>query len=167
MHRIGTGSVLVACIGLAGCASAPKPITDADRAMARQMDSAFAAANNAGDVHGMMASYAPDAMVMPPNMPMAHGSDQIRQLWTGMTAQKGTLQLTQQTAGGAGDFMYVTGKYHYAMPAPSTATEDGKYLEVFRRGADGNWMLVADSWSSDAPPPAPAPAQPAPKARRH
>jgi len=156
--RATASLLLLTLAALAGCKSAPAPLTDADRATARQMDSAYAAAASAGNVEGMMVGYAPDAMVMPPNMPMAHGTDQIRQLWQGMASQKGTLQLTQETADGAGDFMFTTGKYHYQMlPADSAPADDGKYLVVYHRGADGKWMIVADSWSSNAAPPPPAP----------
>lgn len=160
---------MIAFAALGGCKSAPTPLTDADRAMARQMDSAYAAAVGAGNVEGMMAGYAPDAMVMPPSMPMARGTDQIRQLWKGMTSVKVSLQLTQETADGAGDFMYTTGKYHYQeLPAETGASENGKVLEVFHRGTDGKWMLVAESWSPNAPPAPMAPAAPAkPAAPRH
>jgi ketosteroid isomerase-like protein len=143
---------------LAGCKSAPAPLTDADRAMARQMDSSMAAAASSGNATAAMAGYAPDAIVMPPGMPMASGTDQIQKLWQGMMTQKATLQLSQSTADGAGDFMYTTGTYHYQMPpAGSGPSENGKYLEVFRRGADGKWMVAAYSWSANAQP-APAPA---------
>ena len=164
MRSTSTGALLIALAALAACKPAATPLTDADRAAARGMDSAYAVASNAGNVDGMMAGYAPDAMVLPPNMPMAHGTDQIRRMSTGMAAVKGTLQLTQETADGAGDFMYTTGKYHYQMPeAAGGAFEDGKYLEVFHRGADGKWMVVADSWSANSAPAAaaPAPAKPA------
>jgi len=159
----GTTSLLLLTLAaLSGCKSAPAPLTDADRATARQMDSAFGAATSAGNVEGMMAGYAPNAMVMPPNMPTAHGSDQIRQLWQGTTSQKATLQLTQETADGAGDFMFTSGKYHFQyLPAETSPSEDGKYLLVYRRGADGKWMIVAESWSSNAPPAPAPPAKPA------
>lgn len=161
MRRAATATLTLAFAALAGCTSAPKPLTDADRAMAHTTDSAFTMAAAAGNVDGMMAGYASDAMVMPPSMPMAHGADQIRQLWKGMSAGKVSLQLTQETADGAGDFMYTTGKYHYqALPAETGAFEDGKYLEVFRRGTDGKWMLAAESWSPNAPPAPMAPAAP-------
>jgi ketosteroid isomerase-like protein len=168
MRRASAGILLLALAALGGCKSAPAPLTDADRAMGQHMDSMFAAAVGAGDAEAMTAQYGPDAMVMPPSMPMAHGTDQIRQLWKGMTSAKVSLQLTQETADGAGDFMYTTGKYHYQeLPAETGASEDGKYLEVFRRGADGKWMIVADSWSPNAPPaPMAAPAAPAKKPAR-
>jgi ketosteroid isomerase-like protein len=173
MRGIPATLLLVAAAALAGCKAAPVPITDADRAAVIAMDSAFAAAANAGNVDGMVANYAPDAMVMPPEAPMAHGTDQIRSLWTGMASQKGTLQLIQETADGAGDFMYTTGRYRYQAAAPegAAATQapppaDGKYLVVYHRGADGKWMIVANSWSPNAAPPAPAPA-PTPARRAH
>ena len=160
---------MIVFAALAGCKSAPAPLTDADRAKASQMDSAFTAAVGAGNVEAMMAGYATDAMVLPPSMPMFRGSDQIRQLWKGMTSAKVSLRLTQETADGSGDFMYTTGKYHYQeLPAETGASEDGKYLEVFRRSADGKWMLVADTWNPNTPPAPmapPAPAKPASRGR--
>jgi ketosteroid isomerase-like protein len=166
MRAVSAEFVLLAFAALGGCKAAPAPLTDADRAMGQHMDSMFAAAVGAGDAEAMTAQYAPDAMVMPPSMPMAHGTDQIRQLWKGTTSAKATLQLTQETADGAGDFMYTTGKYHYQeLPAETGASEDGKYLEVFRRGTDGKWLVVADSWSPNAPPaPVAQPAAPPKKA---
>jgi len=165
--RGATASLLLLTFAaLGGCKSAPAPLSDADRATARQMESAFGAATSAGNVDGMMTGYAPDAMVMPPNMPIVQGSDQIRQLWRGTTGQKASLQLTQETANGAGDFMYTSGKYHFQyLPAETSPSEDGKYLMVYRRGADGKWMIVAESWSSNSAPMPPAP--PAKRAAAH
>jgi ketosteroid isomerase-like protein len=168
MRRIGAGSLLLAFVALGGCRSAPAPLTAADMAAAREMTTAMGTATSAGDVEGMMAPYAADAMLMPPGMPMAHGADQIRQFYQGMMSVKVSLHLTQETADGAGDFMYTSGKYHYQEQPPATGSEDGKYLLVFRRGADAKWKIVAESWSANAPPPAPAPpAEPATKGRRH
>ena len=129
MRRAAAGTLWIVIAALGGCKSAPAPLTDADRAMARAMDSSMVAATNAGNAAGAMLGYAPDAMVLPPAMPMARGTDQIHRLWQGMMAAKGTLQLSQSTADGAGDFMYTTGVYHYQMPPAETgAFEDGKYL---------------------------------------
>ncbi len=160
MRRAMTGFVLTAFAALGGCKAAPAPLTDTDRATAHGIDSTFAAAVTAGNVEGMMPGYARDAMVLPPDMPMARGTEQIHALYNGMMgAMKATLTLKQQTADGAGDYMYTTGSYHIQpMPEGSGPAQDGKYLEVFRRGADGKWMVVADSWSPNAPPAAAAPA---------
>ncbi len=163
MHRATTGIALVTLAALGGCKAAPAPLTDADRATAHGMDSTFAAAVTAGNVEGMMPGYAPDAMLLPPDMPMARGTEQIHGLWNAMMGgMEAALTLKQETADGAGDFMYTTGTYHLQPMPEGSAAVDGKYLEVFRRGADGKWMIVADSWSpnaSAAPAPAAAPAK--------
>ena len=158
MRRLTAGIALLSLATLGACKPAPGPVTDADRAVAASMDSAFAAAATAGDVSGMMAGYAPNAMVMPPDMAMAQGSEQIHGLWNTMAgAAKVTLTLKQQTADGSGDFMYTTGTYHLQpMPEGSAPAVDGKYLEVFHRGTDGKWMIVADSWSPNTAPLPPA-----------
>jgi ketosteroid isomerase-like protein len=167
MRRVAGVSCLLTLAALGACQSAPKPLTDADKAMARSMDSAYTAAIAANDTAKMFAHFAPDVIIQGPEMPEIKGLDQIRAAMNGMGG-KYTLQLTQETADGMGDFMYTTGRYHYvgmataAGPAP---TEDGKYLEVFRRGSDGNWKLVAQSWNANPAPQPPAPAK-APPARR-
>lgn len=169
MHRTAAAVCLVTFAALGGCQSTPKPLTDADRAAARSMDSAYSAAVAAGDEAGMMAIYAPDAIMQAPGMPAVKGADQIRTAMHSMGGQKYTIQLTQETADGMGDVMYTTGKYHYqSAPADTGAamTEDGKYLEVFRRGADGTWKLVAESWNADAMPAPPAAPAAKPASRR-
>ena len=168
MRRMHAGSLLLAFVALGGCKSAPAPLTDADMTAARQTTAAMSAATGGGDVEAMVAPYAADAMIMPPGMPLVKGTDQIRQFYKGMMGVKVHLQLTQETADGSGDFMYTSGKYHYQELPPATGTEDGKYLLVFRRGADANWKVAAESWSPNAPPAPPAPpAKPAAKGRRH
>ncbi len=167
MRHLGAGSLMLVFVALGGCKSAPKPLTDADMTAARRMTVAMSAATGSGDLQAMVAPYAADAVIMPPAMPIVKGSDQIQQFYKAMMSVKVNLQLTQETADGSGDFMYTSGQYHYQEQPPSTASEDGKYLLVFRRGADANWKIVAESWSANAPPaPAPAPAKPAAKGRR-
>jgi len=166
MRRAAASSLLIAFAALAGCKAAPAPLTGADKSAAMQSDSAYSAAVAAGDMAGMTGRYAPDAMLMPPDMQTFQGTQQIHQFYQGMTSVKVNLQLTQETADGSGDFMYTTGRYHYQQ-MPSGPSEDGKYLEVWKRGADGKWMLAAQTWSANTPPAPTTPAAPAkPPARR-
>ena len=168
MHRIAVVSCTLTLAALGACQSAPKPLTDADKAMAHSIDSAYSAAVAAGDTAKMLAGYAPDAILQGPGMPAMRGLDQIRAAMKNMGGGY-TLQITQETADGMGDLMYTTGRYHYqgkATAAGPGATEDGKYLEVFRRRADGQWKLAAESWNADAAPQPPAPAPAAKPARR-
>ncbi len=162
MRRTGAASLLLAFAVLGGCKSAPAPLTDADRASAQTMMTAMSTAVGSGDVAGLVAPYAPDAMLMPPAMPPVHGADAIRQFYHEMMGVKVNLTLTQQTADGSGDFMYTSGTYRYQ---DSTGTEDGKYLMVFKRGPDGTWKIVAESWSPNAAPQPVAPAAPTSRQR--
>src|SRR5512135_1490198 len=107
MRRVAGVSCTLILAALGACQSAPKPLTDADRAMAHSMDSAYTAAIAAGDMTGMLAGYAPDMIMQGPGMPALRGLDQIRAAMKDMGG-KYTLQLAQETADGMGDFMYTT-----------------------------------------------------------
>jgi ketosteroid isomerase-like protein len=166
--RITTATLAGAgLLALAACK--PAPLTEADRTAIRAVDSAFAVAVNAGDVDGMVAPYAPDAMVMPPGMGIAAGGTAIRELFTGMSAAgRIRLTLTSGTIDGAGDIAFSSGSYEMqVLPAdsaqPMPPAEMGKYLGIFRRQEDGSWKMVRDMWNANTMP---APAEPAPATRR-
>lgn len=162
--RILFSPLALALLASTACQSAPQPLSPADETAIRGVNAAFVTAANAGSVEDLMALHAPDGTVMPPDMPPASGTDAVRQLWTGMMSQmRVTLTLTPVRIDGRGDLAYVRGSYHIvstmkdstqASPPP----EDGKYLDVLQRQADGSWKYVVGSWSSNAAPPAPAPA---------
>lgn len=167
MRTLTKAALGAAAIALAACKGAPAPLSDADRAAILAGDSAFAAAVNAGSVDGMTAGYTADAVVLPADMPEARGTDAIRQLWTGMTgAGRYTFQSTSTGIDGAGDIAWQTGTYHMEVtPAdttqPKPPAEDGKWVGVLRRQADGSWKTVATQWNRNSPAPAPPAAAPA------
>jgi len=154
----------LALAALAACQPAPKPLSPADETAIRDVYPALVAAANSGNVDGLLALHAPDGTVLPPNMPPASGVDAQRQLWTGMMSQmRVTLTLTPVKIAGQGDLAYVVGDYHILTTMTDTTqasppAEDGKFLDVLERQADGSWKFVAESWSSNTAPPAPAPA---------
>jgi len=53
----------------------------------------------------------------------------------------------------SGDLAVSTGTYEltYNDPAGKLVTERGKYLEVWRKQADGTWRMVVESFNSDLP----------------
>jgi ketosteroid isomerase-like protein len=167
MRTLTKAALGAAAIALAACKGAPAPLSDADRAAILASDSAFAAAVNAGSVDGMTAGYTADAVVLPADMPEARGTDAIRQLFTGLnSAGRYTFQTTSTGIDGAGDIAWHTGTYHLELtPAdatqPKPPAEDGKWLVVLRRQADGSWKTVADQWNRNSPAPAPPAAAPA------
>jgi ketosteroid isomerase-like protein len=140
----------------AGAASpAPAPLSAADLAAIRANDSAFGAASSAGDVDGVVATYATDASLLPPNAPAIKGADGIRGFWGGfMAAYALKMELSETEIGGAGDLAYVVGRYRFtATPKAEGAalTDQGKFVEIYKRQPDGGWKYAVDIYNSDLP----------------
>ena len=51
----------------------------------------------------------------------------------------------------SGDFAYSTGSYAIANPA----IDKGKFVDVWKKQADGSWKAAADVINSDLPAPPP------------
>ncbi len=121
---------------------------DAERAI-RELSDAFVRHFNAGDAEQLVqAFYAEDARLLPQNHPTISGRSQIREalqqfLSTGMGGL--TIETYEVEVAGAGDLAYGIGTFSLARPAP----DRGKFVEVYRRQADGSWRCVADMFSSD------------------
>lgn len=167
MLRIPATSWLIALVLLTGaCRPAPsadpagsaaKPaLAPADMAAILQADSAFAIAANAGSLDGLVAVYAEDASLLPPNEPALKGREAIRQYW-GRFLDAYTLrfELSTDEVDGRDDLAYVRG--HYTLTASPKAkggaavSERGKFVEVVKRQADGTWRYVVDIYNSDLP----------------
>lgn len=152
---------------LAGCA-AKAPDAAAITAMIRTHTTGWVDAYNAGDADKVAASYAEDAVLMPPEAPGATGREAIKQFLVGdMAASKAagaTFALDTDAVGVSGDLAWHSGTFHVNGPAGS-AVATGKYLEVWHEDAKGNWLMIRDTWNTDAPAAAPMPPpEAAPKA---
>lgn len=125
-----------------------------------EKNTAFEQAMLAGDVEGMIAGYAPDAVVQPPMMPASSGTESIRALYDGMVAEGAPASFDivsdNMTVAESGDLAYETGHYTAAgqIPEGETWEVQGKYLTVWKKNAEGQWQTVAVSWSPNAAPPA-------------
>ena len=126
-----------------------------DRAAILEVDSAFVVAANGGSLDGLVAVYAEDASLLPPNEPGLKGRQAIRQYW-GRTLDAYTLQfeLTTDDVDGKGDLAYVRGRYKLtASPRKSgdaVVADEGKFVEVLKRQPDG-WRYAIDIFNSDLP----------------
>lgn len=154
---IGVGTSL-AC----ATASTIPPAPDAGPAV-RARTAAQARALAAGDVDAATAFYVADAYLLPPNAPMATGTEAIRQSWKETLALpnlKVALNTTDVRASAANDMALEVGTYRISFDSPDgPVSDDGKYSVVWKR-VDENWMIVSDAWSSNHPVPEP-PAGPA------
>jgi uncharacterized protein (TIGR02246 family) len=143
---------------MAGCGKTV-PNTAADSSGIRSSQDAWYKSYNQGDGAAVAALYADDAVVMPPNVPAARGIAAIRGYYaksapefqaSGMTAVEGPLG----DVGISGDLAWQETTYTVTDKSGATV-ETGKVLTVMQR-RDGKWMIIRDTWNSDAAPTAAA-----------
>ena len=161
-----TKSVLAGCIALlsftfAGTAAAAD--TKIEQAL-RDLDAQWSKDAGAKDVDKTVSYYAEDAIVMPPNATSATTKDAIRSAWKEMLTTSGAAiswKATKVEVAKSGDLAYVSGTYEETMTDASgkPMKDHGKYVEIFKKQADGTWKCGVDIWNSDVPATAPAPSE--------
>ena len=142
-----------------GCQSGSSPnppgaLAAADLAGIRSADSSFMAAANAGDVDAVVAVYANDAVLLPPNAPPQRGRNAIKTFWGGLL-QAYTLkfEVGSDTVEGRGDLAYTVGHYRFtAVPkdkANPGMADEGKFVEILKKQPDGSWKYAVDMYNSN------------------
>ena len=124
---------------------------------------------NSGNAGGVVALYAADGVMMPPNAPQARGVAAIKETVAkeiaGAKKAGITLAVGTDEVGVAGDMAWHAGTYLVKDKGGKTV-DAGKFLEAWER-KNGMWRIVRDMWSSDNAPAAPAAtATPAPEPKK-
>ena len=92
---------------------------------------------------------------MPPNAAAATTKEAIRKAWKDVfdVTVNGSWKASNVKVANSGDMAYVSGTYEFTMNGPSgkEISDRGKYLEVWKKQADGKWKCEADIWNSDVP----------------
>lgn len=149
-------SVLSACKSAECCdpADCRVQLTEADRAGVAANGEAWLKAVRAADWLAMAATYAPDAILMPPNGPIVRGREAIFD-WFAAFPPLVSMDTSEVEVDGCCDLAYVRGTYRFEAKLPGGASlrEAGKFLEVRRKQADGTWLKTRDMFSSDEPAP--------------
>ena len=119
-------------------------------------DAKFVQAYNAKDAATVATIYSEDAAALPTNDYRADGRTAIQKLWQGgidfgFTALTFNTQEVQE----AGDWAYAIGVYTAKYPDKTGKMIDdvGKFVEIWKKGADGQWYLHRDIWNDDPPKP--------------
>lgn len=157
-------SVSAACQTQTGTETAAQTGADthgADETALRNQDNEWSKAAGTKDVDKTVAFYVDDAVVMPPNSPALTSKEPIRALWKGMLGApgfSGGWKPTKVEVAKSGELGYVTGTYEFKEndAAGKPITDKGKYVEVWKKQADGTWKCAVDMFSSDLPVAAPA-----------
>ena len=143
----------------AGPGSPPASTAAADEAAIRAGADSWTAAYNAGDVEKVVALYADEAVLMPPNVQALPGRAAITKYLTQDIAASKAAGLTfkdgPSTVGVSADLAWHAGTSS-AIDANGKVIGTVNYTEVWRR-MNGKWLMVRDIWNDDAPPAATAP----------
>jgi uncharacterized protein (TIGR02246 family) len=130
----------------------------------RDLDAQWSKAAAAKDLEQTIAYYSDDAIVLPPNSPSATTKEAIRNVWKDLLAGPGLVlswKATRVEVSKSGDTAYATGTYELTMNDANgkPINDRGKYVEVWKKQADGKWKCGADMWNSDLATSAPATAE--------
>ena len=112
----------------------------------------WALACNTKQLYDLVGLYVPDALVQRPNVPVVRGTAAIREFFFGLLeAGMSEVELEPARTELFGDFGYEAGRCKSLVPVAmgKRREERGKYLVLLSRQANGEWRIVADSWSSD------------------
>jgi ketosteroid isomerase-like protein len=132
---------------------------EAERAALHARSEGVVAAEVAFDVPEALTYWAEDAILQPAGAPQIEGKEAIR----GVYKQYFESGLLREFAGSsshieissAGDLAYEYGVNRMVLAGESGDLVDvGKYLAIWKK-IDGEWMVVALSFTSDAPAPSP------------
>jgi ketosteroid isomerase-like protein len=117
----------------------------------RGRDASFAELTVRGEYRALVESYyTADALFMAPNARGVVGHAAIEAMlraWPPVTA----FVLNTEDVVVRGDLGYSCGTYSMTMTPPGAAPiqDEGKFLEIFRRQADGSWKVTRDTFNSD------------------
>jgi ketosteroid isomerase-like protein len=147
-------------LSLTGCTQAA-PDTHADEEkVLRELDVQWSKTAGSHDLDATVAFYTDDAVVMPGDAPVANTAQTIREVWAPMVAPNASIswEVNQAEVARSGDVGYARGVYQVITKdtAGKATTERGKFVEVWKKQADGKWKCAVDSFSADAPPAPPA-----------
>jgi uncharacterized protein (TIGR02246 family) len=161
-----TRLALCACTALLliplGCKWQSAPDTrKADEQTLRELHARWLQAASAKNIDAAIAMYGEDAVMLPPNAKMSANSYAIRNAWKSLLESADSLSWDAEKVEVArsGDLAYLIGTYRFIVNDPhgNPVADDGKFLEVWKKEADGNWKVAADMFSSDLRGPAPVP----------
>ena len=145
-----TRLVIVAIVFALGCTTPARDLSEADLVTIRERLDDCARHGGAEDNVAWANDFTEDGIFLIGNTPALRGRATI-QKW-GETGMKLTsLTFSDIQIHGSGDLAWATCAYSMTLEGV-TEPVTGKELHVLQRQADGSWLLVAVSASSDLPP---------------
>ena len=165
--RIVIGAIVLSVIS--ACASTPTALSQSDIDAIRAASKAYEQAALQRDFARMANTFETDGKFLAPNGPILNGVAEI-QKWGGAFPPFRSLTIEPIEIEGQGNTAWTRGRYSLVMTPPGLpeVSDTGKYIEIWRRQADGTWKLHRDIFNSDLPlPVSPTPAAPPAPAKKN
>lgn len=128
------------------------PETDAQTTKAiHALDLEFASLFNAKKWDRLVSTfYAEDARFLPPGAPLIQGRAGIRAFAAQLGGAMSDVRVQPGPVVVSGDLAVTHGTYTAKVATPAGTVDDrGKFLEAWRREADGSWKCFLDTFTSD------------------
>jgi uncharacterized protein (TIGR02246 family) len=128
------------------------------REVVEEFHQEFMEAVKRGDAASIAAGFTEDGTLLPPNMETVRGRKGIEALLGMAMGTMGLREATLRTVSieEDGDVAFEIGELTmtYQPQGGPARTDQGKYVLLWKRQADGTWMLRSEMWNSNSPPPA-------------
>jgi ketosteroid isomerase-like protein len=116
-----------------------------------EADQRWIAAFNREDVATILAIYAPDVVVMPPDRADLHGREAVGRWLAGFFLEQAAKQiLVHDEVVAHGDLAFLRGSFELQLRSRKTDTTSrvrGKHLVLWRRDDDDRWLAIRDIWN--------------------
>jgi uncharacterized protein (TIGR02246 family) len=124
-----------------------------DKAKIKKLRDHYDKALNDGDTKGLTNLFTEDAVMMPPDEDLVVEKEQLfvrhEKLFKQFSLQH-TLQSDESVV--CGDWAFDRGTYAMTLTSRSTGLqkeETGKYLTLFRKERNGQWLIARDMWNQN------------------
>lgn len=115
----------------------------------------YVEAINSNDIDSVTERLSDDIVFQAPGEPELVGKEAVREWGAGFfEAYEAHWDKTQQNFEQSGQLAisrYIYTARYVARGDGSTLTEEGKGVCIYRREENGSWLLIIDSWSTNAP----------------
>lgn len=156
MRALSRGLAFLPVLVIAfSCQQPVVELTQADVEAINDLRMQYELAYNTRDLEGLMTLWADDAMRLPPNGPAVSGRDAIAEgFQTEFGEYTAEVSTSSEEVKGAGQWAFDRGSYSITVTPQAggeSIQENGKYLVICQRQADGSWKVSRIMWNENAP----------------
>jgi ketosteroid isomerase-like protein len=154
MKRVAFGTLVGALVAVSVGCQQGGALSDQDKAAIQKQHEDYAQMMNAGTPAPdavVKAYYAADATVLPPNAPATQDLALVAKMMTAPGGVAKNFKFDAVVVEGTGDLAVSNGAWEgdFVVPGGGMMHDKGKFLETWKKQADGSWKSAYDMWSSD------------------